>query len=258
MLHEMIRCKKLFRETDGTKSSDIVVFGQTQPLSVQDALDLYQDVVFPLRMENNLQTKQRLMKVLIKPLDDGVDYDDDNALEGDDEFGNFFGYPKGPVVAGTTSSAAVTLNAVVKSEASNGSATKKPKLSRAFYVLEEAKTSVALAPEGTKRPYDKKERSISGSANCRECSTKIALDAPRVGIQVYKPEHSQFWPSFFHTNCFPEELLPQLRLDPNPSRKKPTATKKSWNGKKSYGGGYEKKDSSWGNGWKNGGYRNRR
>jgi len=254
MLHDMIRCRKLFKETDGSISSDIVVFGRNQPLSVQDALDVYQDVVVPLRMENDLQTKQHLMKVLVKPLDGEVDHDDDKSMEGDDEFATFFGCQMNSTGASISGPKAATSKSA-KPEANGGSPVKKPKLSRAHYTLEDAKISALVIPKGTKRPYDKRESSISGSASCRECSAKIALGTPRVGVQVYKPEHSQFWCSYFHEQCFPKELLPQLRLDPNPNRMKPTTAKKSWSGRKNHGGGY-KKNSSWNNGWK-GGYRKR-
>lgn len=254
ILHEMIRFKKLFRERDMAKNSDIVVFGRKQPLSVEEALDMYQDVVLPLRMENNLQTKERLMSALIKPLDGEADYEDDIALDCDGEFERFFGCQKKPAPPVAGAATPVGINAHVGTASSvAGSAAKKPKLSRAHYVVEEASATAALAPNGTKRPYDKKDVAAH-TANCRECGTDITVGTSRVGVQVYKQDKSEWWCLYFHEKCFPKELLSKLRLDPNPNRKKPAA-KKSWNGKKSYGGGYKK---SWGgSGWKKSGYRKR-
>ena len=244
-LHDFVRCMKLFKVSDVTKSSEFVGFGRNQPFSVGEVLDLYQDVIVPLRAENKLQTKERLMKALVKPLDGDDNYDDDTTLEGDDEFERFFGYPK----AGEKPAAAIS--GVIKCEATSAeSVAKKPKLAKAFYILEEAKKSEAIAPKGTKRPFDKREKSVSGSAKCRECHAKILLDTSRIGVQVYVEKGADWWPHYFHEKCFPKELISQLRLDPNPNRKKKTtaAKKKSW----SYGGGHYERGgySSWGGGWK--------
>jgi hypothetical protein len=258
MLHDMIRCKKLFRERDMTKNSDIVVFGSNKPLSVGDALDVYQDIVLPLRMENKLQTKECLMKTLVQALEGEADYDDDvdKTLAGDDEFEQFFLCQKKPSLPTAVKTSVATPSiAAAKSEVTAAeSAAKKPKLSRAHYIMDEAKAAAALAPKGTKRPYDKNKEIAARKAGCKECGKDIEVGSTRVGVQVYKPDRSEFWCSYFHEKCFPKELVPQLRLDPNPNHKKPTAAKKSWNGKKSYGGG-SYKYSSRGGGWRKGGYR---
>lgn len=249
LLHDMIRFRKLFRERDVTKSSDIAVFGQEHPLSIQDLLDAYQDVVVPLRMENNLQTKQHFMSALIKPLDGESEYDDNKTVDGDDDFEKFFGYQKPALAVSApnavsatalnTASTPMTVPAANKNAASphvsSGSAAKKQKMAMAYQVLEEAKQTAALAPREKPRPYDKVEKSFNASAKCRECKQIISLNANRVGVQVYKPDHCSFWCNYFHEACFPKEYVPRLRLNPNGNNKK--AGKKPWNGKKgNYGG----------------------
>jgi hypothetical protein len=245
MLHDMIRCKKLFKEADLSKNSEISLFGRTQPFSVREVLDVYQDLVVPLRNENSLDTKNTLMNALIQPMDGEVDRDDEKALDGDDEFNQFFGYTAKRAAEAVADMAVVT-----------DTSPKRQKRSRASYILEEAAASAAQAPKGISRPYDKIDTAVA-KAKCRECGNDIPVGEKRVGVQVYKPDYSQYWCSYFHHHgkCFPTELLPQLRLDPNPNRNNPSAQKKSWSGKKSYGGGYKK---SYGGGWKRGGgYRRR-
>lgn len=289
MLHDMIRFKKLYRERDMTKNSEIVVFGRKDPLSVEMALDIYEDIVLPLRMENNLETKQRLMTTLVKPLDgDAEEYDDEKAMDCDEEFERFFGYhelkreaaaavssttlgagPKTqsmatssiatPASAKSTEVGATAAASSVAVTSVESSAAKKPKLSKAHYVMDDAQQAAALAPTTVARPYDKKEVATR-TAKCRECGKDIAVGGSRIGVQVYQKEKREFWCYYFHEQCFPKELLPRLRMDPNRNRRKPAASKKSWNGKKSYGGGgyKNKKYSSWGSGWKKGGgYRKR-
>ena len=230
MLHDMIRRKKLFKETDLNKSSEISLFGRTQAFSVGEVLDVYQDLVVPLRKENSLETKNTLMNALIQPMDDGVDHDDEKTLDGDDEFNQFFGY---------SAKRAATMEAFANMGVVADTAPKKQRRSRASYILEEAKASAAHAPKGTTRPYDKIDTAVL-QAKCRECGILIQAGEKRVGVQVYQPDCSKFWCSYFHHGkCFPKELLPKLRLDPNPNRKKPSAQKKSLSGKKSYGGGYK-------------------
>lgn len=270
MMHDMIRRKNLYKvalQEQVCKSSEIAVFGRDKPFTVCDALNVYEDVVVPLRIDNGLQTKDRLMKALVQPLDDEADYDDDKALEGDDEFEHFFDYSTKRAAAASTSVNATTMpakraatsnpnagatspaNAVVKPEVNIESATKKQKHPRAFYVLEEAKAAAAHAPKGIARPYDKIDTAVV-TARCRECGVGIQKGEKRVGVQVYKPEASKFWCSYFHHDkCFPIELFPRLRLDRNP--KKPAA-KKSSNGKRSFGGG------GYHNNWKRGGGYKRR
>jgi hypothetical protein len=187
------------------------------------------------------------MNVLVKPLDGEEIYDnDDKALGGDDEFEMYFRSSqksKAPM-------AATTPNCKTEEPAA-----KKPKMARIYSFLEEAKKAAALAPKGKVRPYDGIDFAPTGKAKCRDCGGSIVEGTPRVGVQVYKPEYSQFWASYFHHNakCCPQDAVKLLRLDPNPPQTKTTKKKSSssWGGKSR--SGYKKGGYSGGNrGWKKG------
>lgn len=221
VLHQTLRMRTLFKESDVTKESGISILGMTVTLSVFDALNLYKDLVIPLRQQFNLRTADRLVKLVGKE-----EFDEAKALPGDSEFESYFGI-------------ASKLKSPPPAVASNeASPAKKPKLARIFYVIKEA--AAVTVPAGTSRPYDKKDKAPTGRAKCRDCGELIAEGTSRVGVQVYKPDKKEFWPSYFHNNskCCPKDALMLLRFDPNPPKK---TTKKSAYSNCGYKkGGYKK------------------
>ena len=177
-------------------------------LSIQDSLNLYKDLVLPLRNQFNLQTKDNLTSRLTETFDtnDNDDADHHTAneiLKGDDAFEQYCGL--------RTKMGTKIEEPVIK----------KQKLAKIFYVLEDAKRAAALAPKGTLRPYDRKDLAITGKAKCRDCGKCIKQGSERIAVQVYQPTSSTFWAYAFHRQCCPKESLAQLRLDPNPSKKMP-------------------------------------
>jgi len=218
MLHDLIRRRKLYEKEDGSIDSGISVLA-VKELSIRDSLNLYNDLVLPLRKQFNLQTKDTLIKALVETLDkddsDNTDhYTDNETLKGDDTFEQYFGLR-------------TKLGTKIEEPP-----IKKQKLARIFYVLEDAKKSATLAPKNIRRPYDKKDMAPTGKAKCRDCGKCIDQGSERIAVQVYQPTSSAFWAYAFHRQCCPKESLEQLRLDPNPSKMTPM---KSW-GKKGRGG----------------------
>lgn len=227
MLHDLIQRKKLYEETDKTKNSEISVLGIStkKPLSVGNVLNLYDDLVLPLRKQFNLQTKDKILPTLIDDFHE-ADTTEDKSLEGDNAFEEYLSSQK---------------KKVIKSEEP---VLKKPKLAKIFYVLEDAEKAAVLAPKHIHRPYDKKDTAPTGKARCRECGECIAQGSGRVAVQVYQPQSSTFWIYAFHDKCCPKEALKRLKLDPNPFKK---TSKKSWGGRGRNG---YKKVSSQNGGWR--------
>jgi hypothetical protein len=233
-LHDVVRVKMLYKEKDDQKDTMMCLFGMEKTLNVSDALNLYQDLVLPLRQQCSVHPKERLMGTLVSPLEGDVyqSAEDCKVMDGDSDFEAYF-------------QMATTIPPPLAAAA-------KP-FARIYQVLEEAKRAAALVPKGLSRPYDKIDTAPTGKAKCRACSQFIAQGAKRVGIQVYKPDKSQFWASYFHDNstCCPTDARKLLRLDPNPPKVGASKRKASWSAGE---GGYKKKGGQ----WQSRGYKKRR
>jgi len=222
IIHMMVHKKKMYTEVEKGKSSGVIVFGGKEPLSVQETLNLYHDLVVPLRKQNNLEHTQLLKRVLLKSLDSSkCDEEDDESVAIKDE-------PVEEISCSQASQAPAALPKAVAAAAKAvaAAAPKKPKptLNHALQVLEEWKQA------GATRPQDKKEKSPTSKATCRECRVFINQGDIRVGIQKYETDNSG-WVQYYHLKCCDPAVVRQLKPAKQtaaPARKKSSYTKKSY------------------------------
>eukprot|EP00592_Proboscia_alata_P001278 CAMPEP_0194373956 /NCGR_PEP_ID=MMETSP0174-20130528/22325_1 /TAXON_ID=216777 /ORGANISM="Proboscia alata, Strain PI-D3" /LENGTH=925 /DNA_ID=CAMNT_0039153245 /DNA_START=461 /DNA_END=3238 /DNA_ORIENTATION=+ len=214
ILHDMLRAKKLYKETDQSKVSNMSLFGRTDQLTVGDALNVYKDLVHPLREENQLETKDKLKRIMVSSIDNkyGDSDEDVKALDDDKDFEAYF-----------------RQEALVKTAELT-----------IFDKMEAANTRI---PKEKRYPFDLVEkRASTGRATCRSCNALIAAQTPRVGVQVYQANKDTFWLYWFHNKdaCFPSANIKKLRLDPKFSRRLMTKDKRSRKGGYVYSKGFHK------------------